>query len=149
MFIYLIRKYLWILVLSVLVILVGTLGILGHEQSQLFAISLIGLVVVYLSMILRPNKKDYAKNGEKWIKKYTYVSTSESTHSHKDGSFETYYTHKFHVSCTTASKKYTYEYDILKNGGVSGKDSLGKPYSKKISEKLFLHNIDVLKNEKN
>jgi hypothetical protein len=124
------------------------MGISGYEQNTLFLLALIGLMSTYLIMLIRPSDKVYAKNGKKWIKKYQFLNTTEETKSHKDGSFEIYYTHHFKVLCKTDDNKYQYEYEIAKNGGVSGKDNLGRSYSKKISEKLFLKNIDVLEDDK-
>ena len=145
-FLYILRKYLWIVSILAFVIWLIIAMINNTNGSTLFAITLLALVVTYIVILFRPKKENYAKNGEKWQKKYEYKETSESTKSHKDGSFEVYYIHHFKVSCKN-SKGDTYEYDLARNGGVSGKDKNGHTYSKKIPYKLFLKNINALEED--
>lgn len=147
MFIYILRKYLFIVVIAFFALLITILGVTGTNQSTLFALSLIGVLLCWICVYLRPSPKEYAKNGQKWIKKYEYINTTEETKSHKDGSFEVYYTHNFKVYCRETKDNLTYEYELHKNGGVSGKDKFGKSYSKRISKNLFLKNLDVLDSE--
>jgi len=149
MVLYYIRKYLFIVVLAFFVILIGVLGVQKVPSDTLFVLALLALLSTWVAIMIRPSNHIYAPNGEKWIKKFEFVNTTEDTKSHKDGSFEVYYTHHFKVLCKTHDEKYKYEYELRKNGGVSGKDRSGRSYSKKISEKLFLKNRDVLEDEKN
>jgi len=148
MVVYYIRKFIFIPVIIAFAIVITVLGINGTEQSSLFLIGLIAILVTYLLLLFRPSGKVYAKNGQKWIKKYEFVKTTEETKSHKDGSFEIYYIHHFNVICHTQDNKFNYTYEITRNGGVSGKDKMGKTYSKKINEKLFLKNINALEDDK-
>lgn len=145
-FLYILRKYLYIVSIVAFAIWILVASINKTQSATLFAITLLAIVVTYIIILFRPKKEDYAKNGEKWQKKYEYTNTTESTKNHKDGSFEIYYIHHFKVSCTNSIGD-TYEYDLARNGGVSGKDKNGKTYSKKIPYKLFLKNIDALEDK--
>ena len=148
MVLYYIKKYLFIVIIAFFAILITILGVNGVNQSTLFLLALVAVLISWICIYIRPSIHEYAKNGEKWIKKFEYINTTEETKSHKDGSYEVYYTHHFKVLCHTEKDNLTYEYELAKNGGVSGKDKLGKMYSKKISKNLFLKNVDVLNNEK-
>ncbi len=141
---YYIRKYLYIAVIIIFTILITSLGVAGVNQSTIFALSLVAVLICWICVYIRPSKQEFAKNGQRWIKKYEYINTTEETKSHKDGSFEVYYTHNFKVYCKEPKDNLTYEYELHKNGGVSGKDKYGKTYSKRISKNLFLKNLDVL-----
>jgi hypothetical protein len=145
-FIYILRKYLWII--SILGFLVGIIvaTVQKADSSTVFAILLVGMIVTYIIFMLKPSKHKYAPNGKKWIRKYQYVNTTEETKSHKDGAYEIYYIHHFKVLCSTDDGQKD-EYEIVRNGGVSGKDKTGKEYSKKIPYKLFLKNISALEEE--
>lgn len=141
---YYIRKYLYIAVILIFAIIITVLGVQGVNQSTIFALSLVAVLVCWICVYIRPSAKEFAKNGKRWVKKYEYINTTEETKSHKDGSFEVYYTHNFKVYCKEPTSELTYEYELHKNGGVSGKDKYGKTYSKRISKNLFLKNLDVL-----
>lgn len=145
-FLYLLRKYLYMVSIIGFAIWILVASINKTQSATLFAITLLAVVVTYIVILFRPKKENYAKNGEKWQKKYEYVNTTETTKNHKDGSFEIYYIHHFKVSCKNSSGD-TYEYDLPRNGGVSGKDKSGNSYSKKISYKLFLKNINALEDD--
>lgn len=152
---YIFKKYLWILVLAGFGIAVITVSIVNAKldnpengQSTAFLLTLLGMIITYISFMIRPSKHDYAPNGKKWMKKFEFLNTTEQTKSHKDGSFEIYYIHHFNVLCSLPDGT-KYNYELAKNGGVSGKDKTGKNYSKKISAKLYLKNLDTLNDEKN
>lgn len=145
---YIFRNFLWLLVMLIWIVAIIINSAKGTSSDTIFAMTLFGLITTYVSFLVRPNKHKYAPSGEKWDKKFTFKETTTQTKSHKDGAFEIYYFHHFTVSCTSVRGE-TMTYDLVKNGGVSGKDKNGHEYSKKVSEKLFLKNRDILEDEKN
>lgn len=147
-FMYILRKWLFIpaiLLFLVLLILLRVFGII--DESNMLIYAMLFAMVVYITLLLRPKKTVYAKNGEKWIKKYVYDSTSEEVKiNKKDNSTTTYFTHHFTVKCTLKDNKYSYEYDLPKNGGYLKKDKDNKELSKKIPYKLYLKDLSKMEN---
>ncbi|MCR5786494.1 MAG: hypothetical protein K6G28_02175 [Acholeplasmatales bacterium] len=147
-FIYILRKILFIPVSLIFIALLFILRINNIiTESNTLTFALIFTIVVYITLLIRPKKTEYAKNGEKWIKKYTFKETTEETKTNKkDSSTITYYTHHFIVSCISADGSLNYNYEITKNGGYSGKDKDGKQYSKRIAAKLYTKDLSKLEN---